>query len=116
MAGHEAPPARAPLAQAPLGHGTDWIRSRLRGTSQMKGETMKHKLIASEPPLSEEEFASIEVLRQTAELVNFVWLLAELHGRPEARKMMEQLFHSLASRLRHPTNPRAQEMRPDSRG
>ena len=87
--------------------GTGRNRGRLapvgmRGSSQREGGTMKHRWNASGPLLSEEEFASWEVLRQTAEKVNFVWLLAELHGRPEARRFLDLLVRGLASRVRQP--------------
>ncbi len=61
---------------------------------------MKLRERASKPPLCEEEFASSEVLRQTAKLVNFVWLLAKFHRRPAARKLLDQLAQALAPHVR----------------
>ncbi len=51
-------------------------------------------------PLREEEFAFSEVLYQTAKLVNFVWLLAEIHRRPAARRLLDQMAQALASHVR----------------
>ena len=68
------------------------------------GETVKLRKMASKPPLSEEEFASSEVLFKAAKSVNFVWLLAEFHRRPAARRFLDQLAQALAPHVKRQAN------------
>jgi hypothetical protein len=46
-------------------------------------------------PLPEEGFTS-SILRETARRVNFVWLLAWIHRRPEALRLLAILASALA--------------------
>lgn len=47
----------------------------------------------------EEDFTS-GVMRDAAKLVNFVWLLARVHRRPEALRFLTVLARSLAPFIR----------------
>lgn len=55
-------------------------------------------MIVPKALLSEEEFGG-SVLREAAKVVNFVWLLAWVHRRPEALRFFILLARALAPHL-----------------
>jgi len=56
------------------------------------------------PPFCEQDFGP-RVLRQAAQLVNSVWLLARVHRRPEALRFLALLARALGAPPPHLPSP-----------